>query len=92
MLLCKQLNKAMVGLGTDEADIIEILCPRNNNEVKEIVMQYEELYKRPLAEHLCRFDPLNLLACTLILINFTTIFQRDFWRFCSSDNFDCNRG
>jgi annexin A7/11 len=51
--MCKQLNKAMEGIGTDEADIIEILCSRSNEEIKEIVAKYEDLYKRPLAEHLC---------------------------------------
>jgi annexin A7/11 len=40
--MCKQLNKAMEGIGTDEEDIIEILCSRSNEEVKEIVHMYEE--------------------------------------------------
>jgi annexin A7/11 len=51
--LCKQLNKAMVGIGTNESALIEVLCPRSNEEIKEIVAKYEELYDRPLAEHIC---------------------------------------
>ncbi|KAK7794121.1 hypothetical protein R5R35_012611 [Gryllus longicercus] len=51
--LCKQLNKAMVGAGTNENTLIEILCSKNNQEIKLIVDAYERLYDRPLAEHVC---------------------------------------
>ena len=51
--LCKQLNKAMAGIGTNESALIEILCPRSNEEVREIVTEYEEMFNRPLAEHIC---------------------------------------
>ncbi|XP_059470121.1 annexin B10-like isoform X3 [Neocloeon triangulifer] len=51
--MCNQLHKAMKGLGTDEETIVEIICSRNNREIKEIVDNYERLYNRPLAEHLC---------------------------------------
>lgn len=39
--LCKQLHKAMKGLGTDESCLVEILCSHNNAEVQEIVEAYE---------------------------------------------------
>jgi annexin A7/11 len=39
--LCKQLHKAMKGMGTDEQSIVEIICSRNNKEIKEIVTAYE---------------------------------------------------
>jgi hypothetical protein len=39
--LCKQLHKAMEGMGTDEHTLIEILCSKSNKEVKEIVDAYE---------------------------------------------------
>ncbi|PSN38711.1 Annexin B10, partial [Blattella germanica] len=51
--LCKQLHKAMEGMGTDEHTLIEILCSKSNKEVKDIVEAYERLYDRPLAEHMC---------------------------------------
>ncbi|XP_065341737.1 annexin B10-like isoform X1 [Cloeon dipterum] len=51
--MCNQLHKAMEGMGTDEATIVEIVCSRNNREIKEIVDTYERLHNRPLAEHLC---------------------------------------
>lgn len=40
--LCKQIHKAIEGLGTDDECLIEILCTRNNSEVQEIVEAYEE--------------------------------------------------
>ena len=51
--LCKQMNKAMAGAGTNESTLIEVLCPRSNEEIKEIVAAYEEMFDRPLAEHVC---------------------------------------
>lgn len=51
--LCKQLYKAMDGIGTNEQTLIEILCSLNNDQIKPIVDCYEETYNRPLAEHLC---------------------------------------
>lgn len=40
--LCSELNKAMVGCGTDENVLIEILCTKSNEEVKRLVEKYEE--------------------------------------------------
>ncbi|XP_037046656.1 annexin B10-like [Bradysia coprophila] len=51
--LCKQLNKAMDGIGTNESTLVEILCTKSNEEVKRLVSVYEDMYDRPLAEHLC---------------------------------------
>ncbi|EEB14448.1 Annexin-B10, putative [Pediculus humanus corporis] len=51
--LCKQLNKAIKGLGTDDSCLIEILCSRSNQQIQEIVDCYEAKYNRPFAEHLC---------------------------------------
>ncbi|KAK7794126.1 hypothetical protein R5R35_012613 [Gryllus longicercus] len=51
--LCKQLNNAMEGAGTDENTLIEIICSKTNEEIKDIVEAYERLYERPLAEHMC---------------------------------------
>lgn len=51
--LCKELHKAMSGVGTKESALIEILCTKTNAEITKIVKTYEDLYERPLAEHLC---------------------------------------
>lgn len=37
----KQLHKAISGLGTDEATIVEILSIHNNEEVIKIAQEYE---------------------------------------------------
>lgn len=51
--LCKQIHKAMSGAGTNETALVEILCTKTNAEIKQIVTAYEDLYERPLAEHMC---------------------------------------
>ncbi|XP_071442398.1 annexin B10 [Hetaerina americana] len=51
--LAKQCHHAMAGIGTDEQALVEILCTKNNREIKEIVEAYERMYGRPLAEHIC---------------------------------------
>lgn len=51
--LCKQLHKAMDGFGTRESTLVEILCTKSNEEVKQLVATYEDKYNRPLAEHIC---------------------------------------
>ncbi|KAJ6639203.1 Annexin B10 [Pseudolycoriella hygida] len=51
--LCQELNKAMDGAGTNENVLVEILCTKTNDEVKRLVEVYEEMYSRPLAEHMC---------------------------------------
>lgn len=51
--LCKELHKAMSGIGTKESVLVDILCTKTNAEIKEIVKTYEDLYGRPLAEHMC---------------------------------------
>jgi annexin A7/11 len=50
--LAKELNKAMVKLGTDEHVLTEILCTRRNFETKEIAIKYLELFGISLEDHL----------------------------------------
>ncbi|CAL8091802.1 unnamed protein product [Calicophoron daubneyi] len=40
-----QLREAMEGAGTDEDTLIEILCSRNNNEIRGIKEAYKRIYK-----------------------------------------------
>lgn len=43
-----QLNKAIKGIGTDEKVLTEIICSRNNEQLKEIKIVYERLFKDSL--------------------------------------------
>jgi len=52
--LCKELNKAMEGAGTDDSALIEILCSRGKREIQELVENYERMFNRPLVEHICK--------------------------------------
>lgn len=40
--LCKQLHKAMAGMGTDESTLIEILCSKTNEEIFNLIRVYED--------------------------------------------------
>ncbi|XP_077620525.1 annexin A13 [Crocuta crocuta] len=44
----RQLQKAMKGLGTDEAVLIEVLCTRTNKEISAIKEAYQRLFDRSL--------------------------------------------
>ncbi|KAI0216536.1 Annexin A11 [Lamellibrachia satsuma] len=47
-----ELNRAIKGLGTDENDLIEILCSRNNAEITEIKAAYKKWYGKDLEKQL----------------------------------------
>lgn len=38
--LCKQLNQAMDGIGTEERTLVEIICTKTNEEMKKLVDVY----------------------------------------------------
>jgi annexin A7/11 len=40
--LCKQLRKAMDGIGTEEEALIEILCPMSFEQVQALIPCYED--------------------------------------------------
>lgn len=40
--LCNQLQQAMNGAGTEENTLVEIICTKNNEEIKQLVAKYEE--------------------------------------------------
>lgn len=43
-----ELRRAMRGAGTDEAALIEILCTRNNTQIKAATASYKHMYGRDL--------------------------------------------
>lgn len=46
--LSHELRDAMKGVGTDESDLIEILCTKSNSEINDIKACYEREYGRKL--------------------------------------------
>lgn len=48
---CRELNKAMKGMGTNEDALIEIIGTRSNTRIKEIKARYKELFSKELEEH-----------------------------------------
>jgi len=48
----RQLRKAMIGAGTNDEILIEILCTRTNENINKIRLAYNELYERSLADDL----------------------------------------
>ncbi|XP_058813643.1 annexin B10-like [Topomyia yanbarensis] len=69
--LCKQLHKAMDGIGTNERALIEILCSQNNEQMLHISRVYEEMYNRPLAEHVCTETSGNFRRLLTLIITGT---------------------
>ncbi|KAK7899264.1 hypothetical protein WMY93_020117 [Mugilogobius chulae] len=47
-----RLQAAMVGLGTDEETLLEILCTRSGSQLKEISQVYKQMYKKDLEKEL----------------------------------------
>ncbi|KAJ4927696.1 hypothetical protein JOQ06_015499 [Pogonophryne albipinna] len=47
-----RLQQAMVGLGTDEETLLEILCTHSGMELQEISAAYKEIYKKDLDKEL----------------------------------------
>ncbi|XP_022317073.2 annexin A4-like [Crassostrea virginica] len=47
-----ELNRAMKGLGTDEDVLIEIMCSRTNDELREVIQAYEKKFMAPLEKKL----------------------------------------
>jgi len=40
----KLLHDAVAGLGTDDTELIEVLCTRNNQDIKEMKVSYQKLF------------------------------------------------
>jgi len=50
--ICKELHKAMSGIGTDEEVLAEFLCTMNNDDINAIKEVYEDMYKKSLEDEL----------------------------------------
>ncbi|XP_039977453.1 annexin A2 [Xiphias gladius] len=48
----QRLHQAMVGLGTDEETLMEILCTRSGKQLQEISATYKHLYKKDLEKEM----------------------------------------
>jgi annexin A7/11 len=49
---CRELYEAMVGAGTDEDPLIEVMCTMSNQEIREIGMMYQRMFGQTLESHL----------------------------------------
>ncbi|KAM7373435.1 hypothetical protein PAMP_008286 [Pampus punctatissimus] len=75
-----RLQQAMVGLGTDEETLLEILCTRSGQQLQEICAAYEYLYKKDLEKELkgeTSGDFAKLIVALLNKANVTGGVQRD---------------
>ncbi|XP_064625998.1 annexin A6-like [Lineus longissimus] len=44
------VHDAMAGLGTDERDLIDIICTKNNHEIKTLKDKYKEKYRKNIED------------------------------------------
>jgi len=49
----RRLNKAIVGLGTNDKDLVRIMVSRRHNDLWEISEEYNTLFRRSLKEDIC---------------------------------------
>ncbi|KAK7100208.1 annexin B9-like [Littorina saxatilis] len=48
----RQIHDALAGAGTDETQLVEIMCTRSNDEIKEIKEKYKEEFENELEDDL----------------------------------------
>ncbi|KAK2830598.1 hypothetical protein Q5P01_018529 [Channa striata] len=75
-----RLQQAMVGIGTDEETLMEILCTRSGKQLQEISAVYKQLYKKDLEKELkgeTSGDFAKLVLALLNKENVAGVVQRD---------------
>ncbi|KAF3707248.1 Annexin A2 Annexin-2 [Channa argus] len=84
-----RLQQAMVGIGTDEETLMEILCTRSGKQLQEISAVYKQLYKKDLEKELkgeTSGDFAKLVVALLHKENVAGVVQRDTESLCASLN------
>ncbi|XP_026205758.1 annexin domain-containing protein [Anabas testudineus] len=84
-----RLQHAMVGLGTDEETLMEILSTRSGKQLKEISALYKQLYKKELEKELkgeTSGDFAKLVVALLHKENVAGVVQRDIESLSASIN------
>lgn len=69
-----ELDEAMRGVGTDEDTLIDIMCTKNNREIRLISGAYERLFKKKLEDSLASETSGNLKK---IMISLSTAHRDD---------------
>ncbi|XP_078124697.1 annexin A2 isoform X2 [Sander vitreus] len=64
-----RLQQAMVGIGTDEETLLEILCTRSGQQLQEISAAYKQLYKTDLEKELKGETSGDFTKLVLALLN-----------------------
>ncbi|XP_029299372.1 LOW QUALITY PROTEIN: annexin A2 [Cottoperca gobio] len=64
-----RLQQAMVGLGTDEETLLEILCTRSGKKLQEISDAYQQIYKKDLEKELTGETSGDFTKLLLALLN-----------------------
>ncbi|XP_056275241.1 annexin A2 isoform X1 [Pseudoliparis swirei] len=84
-----RLQQAMVGLGTDENTLLEILCTQSGEKLREINATYKQLFKKDLENELkgeTSGDFTKLLVALLNKHDVPSAVQRDIESLCASLN------
>lgn len=64
-----RLQQAMVGLGTEEETLLEILCTRSGKQLREISVAYKQLYKKDLEKELISETSGDFAKLVVALLN-----------------------
>jgi len=63
---CYELNSILEADSVDERALIEIVCTRSSDEIKEIISQYPKSYERCLVGHISNTTPARKLVSAIV--------------------------